>query len=113
MSEMRIGRCSCGAQVTSPYSSDVNNFLETHNGAHNGIQQGEITGDLPTPQSNSEKHLASIAESLATIAKTCDHINKGEVWIERTKAGTYYKSSTGTGTVKGFDGFHIINERQE
>ena len=78
MSENRIGICSCGAQLTSPYSSDVNNFLEIHNKAHGGINAGTTKEKTAVPQSESEKFFA--------------HLNNGEVllveesrWEERQK----------------------------
>ena len=53
--------------------------------------------DTPaTPSSESEKWFA--------------HLNKGEVWLERTKATTNYKSADGNGTVRGLDGFRIVIE---
>jgi hypothetical protein len=64
MSGLRIGKCSCGAELTSPYSSDVNAFLEAHKVVH---AEGYKDTELAQSQSESEKFFA--------------HLNNGEICL--------------------------------
>ena len=69
MGENRIGICSCGAQLTSPYSSDVNDFLEMHNNAHNGVKAGNVSEET-TSQSESEKFFAAANDGRLFLKET-------------------------------------------